>query len=201
MTPKYLMRILREPLPGKAFELMDAVIEQRKQMGIADGMTTVSVASARMLIVSSTPYENLADLQARVDGIFDNQDARKAWDRVGALARSTVNNLSRIVEPPEGIEEANYIQRYVFEPRITSRRQLVDALREINARSGEPNLGITASINGSTVIASRAVRSMADMEEPWDKLRDDPGTLSRAAAALALCDSWSSGIAKVVSRP
>ena len=201
MAPKYLMRIIREPMPGKAFELIDAVIEQRQRMGITEGVTTVSVAAPRMLIISSTPYESLSELQSRIDGIFDDDEARAGWDSVGALAKSTVNNLSRIVEPPDGIENANYIQRFIFQHDTTSRRQLVAALQELRAQGDGPKIGITQSTSGGAVVASRAVGSLAELEDHMDRLRDDPSTILRAASVLALCTSWSSGIAKVVSRP
>ena len=201
MAPKYLMRIVREPKPGKTFELMDAVIEQRQRMGITAGVTTVSVAAPRMLIISSTPYESLSELQSRIDGIFDDDEARAGWDTVGALAKSTVNNLSRIVEPPDGIENANYIQRFIFQHDPTSRRQLVAALQELRAQGDGPKIGITQSTSGGAVVASRAVGSLAELEGHMDRLRDDPSTILRAASVLAHCTSWSSGIAKVVSRP
>ena len=201
MAPKYLMRVVREPMPGKAFELIDAVIEQRQRMGITEGVTTASIASPRMLIVSSTPYESLSELQSRVDGIFDDDEARASWDRVGALANSTVNNLSRVVEPPDGIEDANYIQRYIFQHDTSSRRQLVAALQELRAHGDGPKIGITQSMSGGVVVASRAVGSLAELESYGDRLQDDPSTILRAASVLAQCTSWSSGIAKVVSRP
>ncbi|MFB3103945.1 MAG: hypothetical protein ACE1ZA_03370 [Pseudomonadales bacterium] len=201
MAPKYLMRIIREPMPGKAFELIDAVIEQRQRMGITEGVTTASIAAPKMLIISSTPSESLSDLQSRVDGIFDDDEARAGWDRVGALAKSTVNNLSRVIEPPDGIENANYIQRYVFQHDTSSRRQLVAALQEMRAQGDGPKIGITQSTSGGAVVASRAVGSLAELEDHMDRLRDDPSTILRAASVLALCTSWSSGIAKVVSRP
>ena len=201
MAPKYLMRTIREPMPGKAFELIDAVIEQRQRMGITEGVTTASIAAPKMLIISSTPYESLSDLQSRVDGIFDDDEARASWDRVGALAKSTVNNLSRVIEPPDGIENANYIQRYVFQHDTSSRRQLVAALQELRAQGDGPKIGITQSTSGGAVVASRAVGSLAELESPMDRLRDDPSTILRAASVLAHCTSWSSGIAKVVSRP
>ena len=201
MAPKYLMRIIREPMPGKTFELIDAVIEQRQRTGITEGVTTASIAAPRMLIVSSTPYESLSDLQSRVDGIFDDDEARASWDRVGALAKSTVNNLSRVIEPPDGIENANYVQRYVFQHDTSSRRQLVAALQEMRAQGDGPKIGITQSTSGGAVVASRAVGSLAELESHMDRLRDDPSTVLRAAGVLAHCTSWSSGIAKVVSRP
>lgn len=201
MAPKYLMRIIREPMPGKAFELIDAVIEQRQRMGITEGVTTASIAAPKMLIISSTPYESLSDLQSRVDGLFDDDEARAGWDRVGALAKSTVNNLSRVIEPPDGIENANYVQRYVFQHDTSSRRQLVAALQEMRAQGDGPKIGITQSTSGGSVVASRAVGSLAELESHMDRLRDDPSTILRAASVLAHCTSWSSGIAKVVSRP
>lgn len=201
MEPKYVMRVIREPLPGKAFELMDAVVEQRVNMGIAEGVTTASIAAPRMLIITTTPYENLAELQSRADGIFDNDDARAQWDRVGALAKSTVNNLSSVIVPPEGRETANYFQRYIFTHDTSSRRPLVGALQEMNSQSTGPDLGISVSVSGGQVVATRAVESLSDLEEPWDQLANDPGTIARAANVLAHCSGWSSGIAKVISRP
>jgi len=201
MDPKYVMHVIREPLAGKAFELMDAVVEQRANMGITEGITTASIASPRMLIVTTTPYESLADLQTRADGIFDSEEARAQWDRIGALASSTVNSLSRVIVPPEGSETANYFQRYVFTNDTSSRRQLLGALQEMNAQGTGPDLGISASISGGQVIVSRAVDSLSDLEEPWDRLAEDPGTIARAASVLANCTDWGSGIAKVISRP
>ena len=201
MAPKYLMRIVRAPMPGKAFELMEAVIEQRKQMGITEGLTTMSIASPRMLVVSSTPYEELSDLESRVDGIFDSEEARASWDHVGSLAASSVNNLSRVIAPPEGIETANYIQRYIFNPAPSSRRNLIAALVEYFEQSEGQKAGITTSVNSPSVVASIAVGSLSDLEGGWDRLRDDAGTITRASSIMAHCESWTCGIAKVVSRP
>ena len=201
MAPKYLMRIVREPMPGKAFELMEAVIEQRKQMGIAEGLTTVSIASPRMLVVSSTPYEELSELEARVGGIFDREEARASWDKVGSLASSTVNNLSRVIVPPEGIETANYIQRYIFNPAPGSRRNLLAALVEFAEQSEGPRAGITGSVNSPAIVASIAVGSLSDLEGGWDRLQNDAGTMTRANSVVGHCESWTSGIARVVSRP
>ena len=201
MDAKYVMRIIREPFPGKAFELIDAVVEMRANMGIAEGVTTMSIAAPRMLIVTTTPYENLADLQSRVDGIFESDGARAGWDRVGALASSTVNNLSGVVVPPEGRETANYFQRYILAHGTSSRRPLVGTLEEMNAQSTGPDLGISVSVSGGQVVATRAVDALSDLEEPWDRLGNDPGTIARAANVLAHCSDWASGLSKVVSRP
>jgi len=201
MEPKYVVRIIREPLPGKAFELMDAVVEQRANMGIAEGVTTVSIAAPRMLIITTTPYENLADFQSRVDGIFESDEARAGWDRVSALASSTVNNLSRVIVPPEDRETANFFQRYVFTHDSSSRRSLIAALQEMNAQGAGPDFGISTSVSGSHVTATMAVDSLSELEEPWGRLAEDPGTMARAANVLAHSTEWGSGIAKVISRP
>jgi hypothetical protein len=201
LDSKYLLRVIREPLPGKTFELMNAVIEHRSLKGDSAGMTAMSVASPWMQMISSTPYASLADMQAKVDGMFENTEAQTSWDRVGTLASSTVINLSRVVVSPTGIEDANYVQRYIFKHDSTSRPQLIAALQEMAAHSDDDGFGITASLTDNTVVASRAVKSLAELEGPFDRLRDDPGTITRSNNVLVHCSDWFAVLTKVVSRP
>lgn len=201
MAPKYLMRIVREPLPGKAFELMDAVSAQRAQSGITNGVTSVSVAAPKMVVISSTPYESLEEIQTRIDGIFESPEARASWDSVGALAKSTVNALSTIIEVPDGIEEAIYTHHFRFQHRPDSRRRLIDALREFRAHDVGQKIGITASMNTNYIVASQALRSLSELEESGDRLREDMGTIARATAVANQSEGWTAAITKVISRP
>lgn len=133
MAPKYLMQVVREPLPGKTSELTRAVIAQRAKTVSPLGTTTISIASAAQTVVTSTPYESLADLQLTVDGIFDDKEALGEWDQIGALASSTRNNLSQIIQLPQNMLKAKYVERYEFYHDPMSRGQLIAAIQEFSA--------------------------------------------------------------------
>jgi hypothetical protein len=195
------MRTLREPKPGKAFELMDAVIGLRAGFGIKNGITTVNVAAPRSLVITSTQFEDLDEVEALYEGVFASSETKARWERAGIFAKSTHSDLSRIVEPLDGLDDATYVQRYIFSHDSSSRRPIIDALVEMREQAEGAKVGISASMNNNSVIATRAVRRLVDLESAWDRLRDDPGTIARATSVLALCTNWRSSIAKIVSRP
>ena len=196
MAPKYVMRVVRQPQPGKIFEVLDKVLEFRRAAGIA-GMTTVGVFAPTTYVVSSTPFESLAEAEELADGVLSNPEQRQAFDGIGALCSSTQNNLSRIIEPGSGRETANWIQRYVFTHAPNDRRGLIEALREYGSHIGDPQGSITASMSGPQVIASLAVESLSTLEERGDAIANDLPTMARAAAVVSHTEAYTVGIAKV----
>jgi hypothetical protein len=201
MAPKYLMQVVREPRPGKATELMQAVIAQRAKTDHPLGTTTMTIASSVQAVVTSTPYESLADLQSTVDGTFEDAETMAEWDKVAALASSTRNNLSQIIQLPDNMMSAKYVERYVFYHDPMSRGQLIAAIQEFSARSDDPNVGITSSMIGNTIFVSRPLESLAELESAFDRLRDDPAAITRGSNVLVHSTDWIAGISKVVSRP
>ena len=118
---------------------------------------------------------------------------------VTALCRSANINLSRIITPPDGIENAKWVRRWVFQHDTQSRRRLIGSLQELNEHTDGPKAGITVSLNGPTVIATRAAQSLSEIEEANDRLESDMGSQVRAAAVLSASTTWMSGIARVMS--
>jgi len=196
MAPKYVMRVIREPMPGMAFEVLEKVLEFRRAGGI-QGMTTAGVFSARQLIVSTTPFESLSEAESLVDGLLSNPQRQQAFADIGALCTSTANNLSRIIEPGSGRETANWIQRYVFTHAPSERRQLIEALREYGSHLGDPKISITGSMNGPQVVSSLAVESLSTIEGRGEAIANDPATTARASAVISHTETYAVGIAKV----
>ncbi len=196
MAPKYVMRVIRQPQPGKIFEVLDRVLEFRKESGIA-GMTTVGVFAPTTYVVSTTPFESLAEAEELADGVLSSPERRQEFDAIHALCSSSQNNLSRIVEAGSGRETANWIQRYVFTHAPNDRRRLIEALREYGSHIGDPQLSITASMSGPQVVASIAVESLSTIDERGDALANDPPTMARAAAVLSHTETYGVGIAKI----
>lgn len=199
MAPKFLMRSIREPLPGKSFELSDAVMEFRKTSGVPSSTVSMTIFSPINRVISAAPFDDMASLEGVVDGVMSSPERKTAFDALGALCASTRINLSRIIEPPEGIENAKWLQHYVFYFETPSRRRLIDALQEFREHSEGPKMGMTASLAGPVIIATRATQSMSEIEAAGDRLQNDPGTQARAAAIIGATTSWVSLIARVIS--
>lgn len=197
MASKYVMRVVREPKPGKAFEVLDAVLDFRRNASIQVGSVTMSIFSPANLIISTTPFESLAEAEQLVEGVISNDDRRAGFDALGAMCSSTRNNLSRVIEEPEGMEEASWVQRYVFQHTNNGRRNLIDALKGVRENQKGAKAAITASANGPQVVLSTAYQSLSEIEEQGDALMNDPATIVRARAVLDHTDSWLSGIARV----
>ncbi len=199
MAPKFLMRSIREPLPGKYFELVNAVLEFRKTSGVSDSTVSMSIFSPVNRVISAAPFDDMASLEGVVEGVMSSPERQAAFDALGALCSSTHINLSRVIVPPEGIENAKWLQRYVFNFDPSSRNRLVEALQEFREHSEGPKIGITASLNGPVILATRTAQSLSDIEAASDRLQNDPGTRARAAAIIGATTSWTSGIARVMS--
>ena len=196
MAPKYVMRVVRQPQPGKVFEVLDRVLEFRRASGIT-GITTAGVFAPTQYIVSTTGFESLSEAEELVEGVLSSPERRQAFDDIGALCTSTSNTISRIIEPGSGRDTANWIQRYVFNPAPNARRELIGALKEYASHLDDPKLTITGSLNSPTVVGSLAVESLSTIEERTDAIANDPATQARVAAVVAHVESWIAGIAKV----
>lgn len=196
MAPKFVMRVVRMPQPGKAFEVLDKVLEFRRAAG-ATGLTTLGVFSPTPAIVTTTPFDSLTAAEELVDGVLSSPDRRKAYDDIGALCVSTANTMNRIIEPGSGRETAKWIQRYVFTPAPGSTRGLIAALAEFGSHSDGPKAAITNSMNGPQVVASLAMDSLSTLEERSDALANDLATQTRAAAVVSQVETWFVGISKV----
>lgn len=199
MAPKFLMRVIREPQSGKAFEVVNAALAFRQQAGTTDSTVTMSVFSPITRVITAVPFDDMTAIEGLVDRVFSDPERQAAYDAIGALCNSVNINLSRVINPPDGIENAKWVRRYVFHHDTHSRRQLVGALMELNEHGDGPKVGITVSMNGPAVIATLAAQSLSEIEEANDRLENDAGTQARAAAVLAASTTWMSGIAKVMS--
>ena len=197
MAPKFVMRVVRVPMPGKNFEVLDRVLENRGRSDSGSRSTTMGIFSAARNIITSTAFENLVEAEQAVEDVLSSPERRAEYDAISALCSSINITLSRIIEPPEGRETANWVHRYVFQHTPTGRPALVAALREIRSHQDSPKSGITVSGNGPTIVVTTAVESLSTIEERGDALVSDPGLMARAAAALSHVDSWGAGIARV----
>lgn len=198
MPPKFLMRNIREPLPGKGFEVVDAVLEARKNSQLQSGVS-MSIFSPIPRVITSTPFDDMASIEGPVEAVMSSPERQASFDAIAALCRSTRITLSRIIAQPEGLENAKWLQRYVFHHDTQSRRQLVAALQEFREHSEGKKMSITASLAGPVIISTLAAESLSEIEDAGDRLQNDPGTQARAAAILNATTDWSSGIAKVMT--
>ena len=94
MVPKYVMRAIRRPAPGKAYEVLDGVLEFRRGLGIA-GMTTMTLFSAESMIMSTTPFYHLADAEGLADGLLADPARKQAFADIDALCSSSFIPMSR----------------------------------------------------------------------------------------------------------
>jgi hypothetical protein len=199
MAAQYLFRVVRRPITGKSFELLDAIVEQRSA-NTADPRSFVlaSIASPRTFITTSTRLDDLDELQVLVENAFDSEETRANWDKLAALTSSTATSLSRIVKNMGNVDDANFIQRYTFRHDSNSRPQLIAALEEFSGQGDASGIGITASLNSNLVVASQAVKNLSDLGGPFDRLRDDAAIISRGANVLVHCSDWKSSIVKIL---
>ena len=61
MAPKFLMRNIREALPGKGFEVVDAVLEARKNSQLQSSVS-MSIFSPIPRVITSTPFDDMASM-------------------------------------------------------------------------------------------------------------------------------------------
>ncbi len=160
-------------------------------------MVTLAVFSPEQMIISTIPFDSLADAEGLVDDLLADPERKQAFSDIDALCSSSFNSLSRIIEAGSGRETANWIQRYRFIPTMGHRPQLIAALQEYASHVGDPKVSITSSLNGQSVIASIAVESLSTIEERTDQIANDPATIARATAVLAHVESSANGISKV----
>ncbi len=200
MAAQYLFRIDREPVPGKSFKLLDAIVKERSpDPDSPRSFVLMSIASQRTYITTTFRFDDLDELQFLVDQAFESEETKANWDRIGAFTASTENSISRIVKRIENLDEANFIQRYTFRHDSNSRPQLIAALEEFSGQSEEISIGITASLNSNVVMASQAVKNLSDLGGPFDRLRDDPAIISQGANVLVHCSDWRSSIVKIIT--
>lgn len=197
MAPKFVMRVVRTPMPGKNFEVLDRILENRGRTDTGSRMTTMGIFSASRLVITTTPFESLVEAEQTAESVISSPERRAEYDATSALCSSINISLNRIIDPPEGLETANWVHRYVFQHTPTGRPALVAALREIRSHQDSPKSGITTSANGTTVVVATAVESLSTIEERGDALLSDPGLMARADAALSHVDAWGAGIARV----
>lgn len=198
MAPKFLMRVIREPQSGKSLEVVNAALAFRQKSGV-QGAITMSVFSPVTRVITSAPFENMADIEGMVDGVLSDPVRHAGFDAVAALCNRVWIDLSRVIVPRERVDNVKWVRRYVFHHRPTGRRQLIAALLEFNEHIDGPKASITASVNGPTVIASLGAESLSEIEAAGDRLENDPGTQTRAAAVLSAVESWGGGISRVMS--
>jgi hypothetical protein len=197
LAPKYIMRVIRTPMPGKNFEVLDRVIGNVGRSDARSRSTTMGVFSASRLVITTTPFESLVEAEQAAESVLSSAERRAEYDATSALCSSVNIGLSRIIEAPEGLETANWLHRYVFQSSPTGRPALLAALREIRSHQDSPKSGITSSLHGSVVVAATAVESLSQIEERFDALANDAGVKARTMAALGHVDSWGAGIARV----
>ena len=197
MAPKFVLRVVRQPLSGKVFEVLEDVLKYRRETGLTNGVTTLGVFSLGSQVITTTPYDSLEAAQEAAEGVLSDSDRRKAFDAIGAKCSSVRTPLSRIIEPADGRDDAEWVHRYVFQHKPTARQELIAALQEFRSHQDTPKFGITASLNSTSIVVSTAMQSLSLAEERGDQLMSDPGTQARAAAALEHVDSWNAGIARV----
>ena len=198
MAPKFLMRVVREPLSGKSFEVVNAALAARQQSALQSSIT-MSVFSPVSRVITSAPFENMAEIESAVEAVATDPERQAGFDGVAALCRSVWIDLSRVIVPREQVDNVKWVRRYLFHHSPTGRRQLVAALLEFNEHSDGPKAAITVSVNSPIVIASISAQSLSEIEAAGDRLENDPGTQARAAAVLSAAESWGGGISRVMS--
>ena len=191
------MRVERLPQPGKSFEVLNAVLAFRKEAGIQIGITTLEVFSPTPQVVTATPFESMEAVQKMSDAMLEDADRRVALDAISALCTSTKITLGRIIEQPEGINTAGWLQRYHFHHGPNSRADLVADLREIRSRYDGPKGAIAASLNSPKVLLTTAVESLSEVEAFGDALLSDPDVKALSSAVLEHTESWTSDIGKI----
>jgi len=197
VAPKYAMRVERVPQPGKTFEVLNAVLAFRIQARIAIGITTLELFSPTEKVVTATPFHSMQTAQVMPEDTLGDVDRREALEAISSLCTSTNITLARIIEQPEGINTASWIQRYHFHHDPNSQADLIEALREMRSRYDGPKGAIAASLNSPTVLVTTAVESLSAIEAFGDAALSDPDVMALTSAVLDHTKTWTSEIGKI----